>query len=457
MKKISLLSTAVAAALCANAAFALPPTDDSVPANYDVRLVVSGSSAFKAAFENELSRVGSSVCAAGSYNKYTAAVTSGPVPDLNAYSCSAVIGLISGGGGEKLIIYYRAEGGSVFGLTPVVRPAQQVLRLKVDGNCGATTCPVGTYNPVLDTVTGTNAVNASSQLGLADEEPEQFKTPNYPDAATAAKIQPALSAAERNTLTASATQLVGQAFGVYTHVQTTAPTAADTELNNLSSLSRSTIAAILAGAWNDWNQVPKNDGSNTTVVSSSLPIVVCRREAGSGTQVAASIFFHNTNCGGPDAFVTTANPVNLSTVIENTATGTMRTCISNNKGAIGYISSEADAAGRKQIQVDGQGTLATETANNLGVATASGDYPYMFEMVAVKAAALNGNALTLANKLISIGQSQTTGPTTPNVVFLPVGNNALNAVFPLNTPAGKQPVSCFTRQGNSCATLNDAC
>jgi hypothetical protein len=456
MKKFSLLGATVAA-LCANAAYALPPLDDSVPANYAVRLVVSGSSAFKAAFENELSRVGSSVCAAGTFNKYIAAVTAGAVPDINAYSCTAIAGLLSGGGGEAMIIYYRAEGGSVFGTTPVVRPAAAVLRLKVDPTCGATSCPVGTYNPVADTVTGTNAVNASSDLGLADEEPSQFVAPNYPDAATSTKIQPPLTTAEIATLTANATPLVGQAFAFYTHVQVAAPTAEDTALNNLTGLSHETIAAIYAGSWSDWNQVPKNDGSNTTVTSGSLPIVACRREAGSGTQVAASIFLHNTNCGGADSFVTTAAPGNLATVIENTATGTMRTCITNNKGAIGFISSEADAAGRKQIQIDGQGTLATETANNLGVAAASGDYKFVYELVAIKKSGLAGLPLVLANKLISIGQAQTTGPTTPNVVFLPVGVNAGNAVFPLTTPAGKQPVSCFTRSGNSCAILSDAC
>ncbi|HKE44023.1 MAG TPA: substrate-binding domain-containing protein [Steroidobacteraceae bacterium] len=463
MKSSSLISTAVAAALGWGAALAQPPT--TTP---DVTLIVSGSSAFKAAFENELSRAGSSVCQTSgttTYNKYTAAVTSGPVPDFNAYNCLSVTDFFGAGTGTKnILIYYRAEGGSVFGLTPLIRaPNNKVLRLQLNANCttpaaGATgTCPVGVYSPVPDTITGTNAVDANTDLGLADEEPAQFRTPNYPDAGTAAKLQPALTDAERLTLGNNAQTLVGQSFGFYTHIETAAPGAGDTQLNGLTSLSRESLAAIMSGTWGDWNQVPKNDGTNTTVVSggNSVPIVVCRREAGSGTQVATSIFLHNTNCGGADNFVTSANPGNLASVIENTATATMRTCIEGNKGAIGYISSEANTANRKQVQVDGKGT--TSSANNLGVATASGDYGFMYELVAVKKPGLAGNTNILADKLISVAHDQTTGPTTPNVTFLPTGTNAGNAVFPLNTPAGKQPVTCFTRSGNSCATLADQC
>jgi len=133
----------------------------------------------------------------------------------------------------------------------------------------------------------------------------------------------------------------------------------------------------------------------------------------------------------------------------------MRTCIETHKGGIGYISSEANTANRKQIQVDGKGTTAS--TNNLGVATASGDYGFMYELVAVKKPGLSGNLNILADKLISVAHDQGTGPTTPNVTFLPTGTNAGNTVFPLNTPAGKQPITCFTRSGNSCSTLADQC
>ena len=469
MKSISLVAAAVSAALFAGLASAAAPT--ITDANAQVKLVISGSSAFQSAFESELSSASSSVCASGSYIKYTATVTSGTAPGLFAYTCTSQNNYFGASTGQKtVVITYRTEGGSIYGLTPVVRaPNNKVLRLVVDSTCSYTgtagTCAVGTsYNTVTDVVTGATAavVDANSDLGLSDLEASQFQGSNYPDSTIAAKLQPALSKAERTSLNATASPLVLQSFAFYVR-NTASATGAAAELNALTTLSRESIAAIYAGAWTDWNQVPKNDGSNTTVTSSSLPIVACRREAGSGTQVSASIFLHGTNCGGADLFVTTSNPGALGSVITNTSTGNMRTCITGQAGAIGFISAEAGRTGLQMIRIDGKGVTGQTTALDaaalapLGVATASGDYGFAYEVVAVKKSGLSGDALKLATSLITTAQDQTKGPTTPNVTYLPTGVNAGNALFPLATPTGKQPVSCFTRSGNSCSPLSDAC
>ena len=469
MKSISIVAAAVSAALFAGLASAGSPS--ITDANAQVKLIISGSSAFQAAFESELGSASSSVCASGSYSKYLATVSSGTAPGLAAYTCDSKSNYFGAGTGVKtVLIAYRTEGGSIYGLTPVVRaPNNKVLRLVVDSNCTDTgtsrTCAVGTsYNVATDVVTGATSavVDANSDLGLADNEASQYQGTNYPDSSLAAKLQPALSKAERTALNSSATALVLQSFAFYVR-NTASATGAAAELNALTSLSRETIGAIYSGVYNDWNQVPKNDGTNATVVSTSLPIVACRRESGSGTQTSASIFLHGTNCGGSDLFVTTGNPGNLGSVITNTSTANMRTCLTSNAGAIGYLSAEAGRTGLQMIKVDGQGVTGQTTALTnttlaaLGVATASGDYGFAFELVAVKKSGLSGDSLTLANALITTAKKQTTGPTTPNVTFLPTGDNAGNAVFPLTTPTGKQPVSCFSRSGNSCAPLNGAC
>src|SRR5262245_12199087 len=128
MKSLSLISAAIVAALGCGQAMALAPT-----ATFDVVLVVSGSSAIKSGLENELSRVGSTICQTGNgtttstYGKYSAAVTSGPTPDINGYTCTTNAAIF--GSAKNILIYYRAEGGSVFGLTPLIRnPANKVLR-----------------------------------------------------------------------------------------------------------------------------------------------------------------------------------------------------------------------------------------------------------------------------------------------------------------------------------------
>ncbi|HEY4366978.1 MAG TPA: substrate-binding domain-containing protein [Steroidobacteraceae bacterium] len=441
-KQLCFLAAAVAATLGASSAFALAPTGP-----FTVQLTVSGSSAFEAALESELGRVGSTICKNGTvaapaltYNKFQSSTN-----DFRAYTCNLATGVVSAGGGETAVIYYRGEGGSVMGLRPLLASGPQIKRLQLS-SCAFTTgvgstvtnsCPTVGYVAVSDAVSS-GLEDAVSQVGLADLEPAVFTGENYPTAATYSFLQPALNVTERNSLNGSAAPMVGQAFGVYVNTN-------NAELGNVDNLSRNTIANIFKGTYSDWQFVPKIGGG--TVTSTTLPIKVCRREAGSGTQVATSIFFNATT-----GFVSTANPLGLDIsaggggVQENGSTGGMRTCISGTPGAIGYISSEADDTGRRQIQIDGQGTLATETANNLGPLIATGEYDYWYEMVSIKRPGLTGSALSLANKLISVSQLQASGPTTPNIAFLSPTNAPQ---YPVVTVAGKQPVSCVRRNKDS--------
>jgi ABC-type phosphate transport system substrate-binding protein len=441
-KQLCAIAAAVAATLGASSAFAITPLGP-----FTVTLTVSGSSAFQAAFESELSRVGSSICANGtvavpalSYNKFQSSTN-----DFRAYTCNLAGGVLSAGGGEPAAIYYRGEGGSVTGLRPLLAGGPQIKRLLLSncpvpasGSTTTNTCTISGYVSSSDAVTS-GLENAVSELGFADEEPAVFTGENYPTAATFAFLQPALTATERTTLNGAAVSVVAQAFGIY--VNTT-----DADLSAVTSLSRNTLGNIFKGTYSDWNTVP-NDATGQPVTNGSLPIRLCRREAGSGTQTATSIFFNATS-----GFASEANPQALAVtsggggVVENTSSGSMRTCINGNTGAIGFISSEADVTGRHQIQIDGKGTSIAETGNNLGTAIATGDYDFWYEMVAIKRPGLGGAANTLASKLISVSQLQASGPTTANIAFLS-GPNA--AAYPLVPVAGKQPISCVRRNKDS--------
>lgn len=462
MKTSVKIAAAVAAALAGSAAFALGPIDDTLAAGsggYQVKLNISGASAFETAFETELGNANSSICNNSptvTYNRYLSSTA-----DFRAYNCLLRPGVVSAGGGERALIYYRGELGSVMGVEPIARTAtaDRILRLVVNGtNCttpgvgGTGTCTVTGYNSAADTATAGLTVDFP-HVGISDLEPNQFVGENYPDAATIAKLQPALTSAQLQALTDSSETLVAQSFGVY--VGTTADAQGDS-LTNLNNLSKSVISAIFQGLYTDWNQVPKADGSNTTVIASpaSLPIQLCRREAGSGTQVSASIFFNNKNCGPDYGFASTANPVFLNTVVENNSTGNMRTCVSTRAGAIGFISSEADVAGRRQIKIDNVGQIA---GNNLGQAVAEGTYSFWFEPTwntGATLAAAPANVQALANSLKTVAQAQASGPTAVSVSFLPAYNSP---VFPAATPVGKQPISCFTRSKNSCAPAAWGC
>jgi ABC-type phosphate transport system substrate-binding protein len=428
-KQFCILAAAVAASLAGGSALALPPAGP-----FTVQLTISGSSAFEGALENELSRVGSTICNNATFNKFQSNTN-----DFRAYTCNLAAGAVTPGGGETAVIYYRGEGGSVVGLKPLLTTGPQILRLQLSscafnaattGTLTTNACTTAGYNAVNDTATG-GLEKAVSQLGFADEEPLLFTGENYPNAATFAFLQPVLTATERATLNTAAVAVVGQAFGIYVNGQ-------NAELGAVGNLSKTVLSNVFKGTYSDWNFVPTVNGN--TVTTTSLPIKLCRREAGSGTQVATSLFFNSLN-----GFASEASPGNLSLgsggggVQENASTGAMRTCIDGNQGAIGYISSEADAGNRKQIRIDGQGGA---TGNNLGPLIAIGQYDFWYEMTGIKRPGLAGTASTLASKLISVTQSQVSGPSSPNVAFLSPFNAAQ---YPLVTPAGKQPVSCVRR------------
>jgi hypothetical protein len=108
-KQIAILAASIAATLGGGSALA---NDPSGP--FGVSLNIAGSSAFQSAFENELKSGTSSICVAGTYNKYQSNTN-----DFKAYTCTLKPGAASTGGGENAAIYYRGEGGSVMGLKPV--------------------------------------------------------------------------------------------------------------------------------------------------------------------------------------------------------------------------------------------------------------------------------------------------------------------------------------------------
>src|SRR5207247_1219344 len=170
--------------------------------------------------------------------------------------------------------------------------------------------------------------------------------------------------------------------------------------------------------------------------------------------------FFNDYPNTSQAFVTAASPGNLDLgaggggVVENSTTGNDRTCISTAltsdssaaAGGIGYISAEADlaptgsAAGRTMINIDGQGDGTATAANDLSKLISDGTYDYWYEVVGLKKPGLAGAPLTLANKLLTITSTQTSGPTTPNVAYLQGLTGISNSqTYPLTAPpAGKK-------------------
>jgi len=145
--------------------------------------------------------------------------------------------------------------------------------------------------------------------------------------------------------------------------------------------------------------VPEVGGGNTT------PIKVCRREQGSGTQVAASVFFTGFECGySTTPIVSTAAPLVLgaANVSEETSTGNVRTCVQGTTGAIGFTSLSTNA-GWTTLNIDG----VQANAHN----AATGMYDWAFEDVVYNQATVAGasqGARDLAALFITNARKATT-------------------------------------------------
>jgi hypothetical protein len=88
------------------------------------------------------------------------------------------------------------------------------------------------------------------------------------------------------------------------------------------------MASLLAGKVDFWDQLFPD---NATLAGQ--PVKVCRRTKGSGTQASYNAFFNNAPCGGekalPVAGSADTGSFGMLTVVENSASSDVRTCLAN--------------------------------------------------------------------------------------------------------------------------------
>jgi hypothetical protein len=424
MRIFSKLALAVGATLAASSAFALVDQNTA----YSFSLNVAGSSAFRDSFKTQM---GTTLCQ-DSVVQFTA--SSG---DFRAYGCTVKTSVTLSNNttftfpaNTPILVYYRSEGGSVFGVGPIAKDVQE-MRLVVDSTCTgsgtAYTC-ANTYNGLdLDTGSG-HMVKDYVQLGVSDVEPDQFKGENYPTSGFLAPVATNPRANMRKVDSA-----IGQAFAIY--VNTSLTGSAATPL----VLSKQDITSIFSGLYSDWSQVPLADGSGFLPAGS---IFVCRRDVGSGTQAGASIYFNDQGCSKAGYTFTSGNQINNST-------GAMLTCINGHAGAIGIANIQS------QAKVGVAGTTPMSIVNIDGMVpsvlnAANGHYDYWFEATFNTANRLvaNSNPDKLAQIMIDrLSNAATTPASDPSVFALPVGSNT--PTLPQADPT--HPISLGTRGGNSCA------
>lgn len=406
------LAVAVGATLAAtSSAFALNPAQTAAAS---VKLVVAGASAYRDTFALELP----SIAQGGVVDRYVASSGQG---DFRVYSftANANSGLANG---TTVAIYYRSEGGSVYGVGPIAK-GTQILRLLVDNNCSLTgtneyTCTVAGFNLTGDTFTSGHLVKDTVQLGVSDVEPALFSNEaNWP----LGTVLGSVVTEDQLTNIDSVVPGNGVTFGVYVNSGL-----------GVTNLSKQTITTIFSGLYSDWNQVPLANGSGF-VSSTSKPIKLCRREFGSGTHATANVFFLGAGCSAASySFAGTPDTYG--------STGALMACVAGDAGGIGYASLNT-VPGTSLIQIDGK-TASKYTS-------AQGLYDYWFENTFnSRTSVLNPSspAGILAATLVARMQDPATiAAGSANTFALPI---VASPVIPV--PGTGTPVSIGYRSGNSC-------
>lgn len=421
MRNFKLCAAVTAALLSSQGAFALNQADTAAA---PTQLVVAGASAARDNFQAEFQLL----CQAGTINLYRASPTANQ--DFRAYSCTLLnaapvpVALRN----TNATVYYRSEGGSGWGPGSIAK-ATQIKRLVVDGTCTLVAppalgdCSVSGYSLTTDSGSG-HIVNATTDLGVSDLEPAMHRGENWVGLALGAEPGP-------NVLeTLSRSTGFAQTFGVL--VSADLPT---------DSISEQDVASIYAGLYSDWSQVQNQE---TGAALPALPIRVCRREQGSGTQAVAAVHFLQQNCGkSSEPFVVAPAGPNGNPVIENGTTSTLETCIAAVSGSIGpNIFKSPAPAGTKYLRIE---NVAPSKVN-----AARGTYRYWSETTFAKRPGLAGNANSLADLLIARARAQAGIPGTSASAFAVPGISGNSPVLPV--AASGTPVGIGTKGGNSCKT-----
>jgi hypothetical protein len=269
---------------------------------------------------------------------------------------------------------------------------------------------------------------------VTDLEPSQFKTPNYPSAYSATVFG---SATPTQLAGLTKVPLFQQVFGLFVNTSGINGGASGQAID----LSRETVAAILSANYVDWSAVPTATGG--AVSSTSQPITIVNREAGSGTRTGATIYFLGTNC--------VTSPLGLSDptpLSDGYATGDVLATAATTPGAITYASIDNNG---KQAALT-MATISGVTPSN--VAATNGKYDWWFEATAVRGNITSPGGVGIYNWLTT-GElaNVATAPHAVDVLAIPgVGTNAAAVPVTASTVGGVTIyINPFSKNGSSCS------
>ena len=383
-----------------------------LPANNDDAAVTMHWGGATASTLSAMELTVTAVCATDTHILYVPAggVAANPKRPGNdwAVACNTSLAKTGLPDGTRVLVVKRDRGGSGVGVGPV--------QTKGDGsdanlgqitflNVNAATCPtVGTPGvnggPAITNPTGglvplqecaaTYNQNRYTEMGTSDIEPDKFFAINEPivdgvglpfrtelDRAFAERstlgglaFNNPVTLALRNVLQTeqfpnAATNVCNPGHPSYNLLTADPSDRADaTNAEShacMPSLSRSHVAALLNGTTVNWNQLLRANG--TPILPAGLPVQICRRVAGSGTQATINALISSWP-GDPGSVIDIATPrvPNGTTVIGNSGSSDVDTCLHNfnataNPYAIGNLSVEGrntdNLRNWRYIKIDG--------------------------------------------------------------------------------------------------------
>ena len=445
------VAAAVAAALAvgaSGASFAAGPTPTQASGAAH-KIYIAGSSA---AASGIVSFIETSLCGGANFSVFTTPTSVVNNPDFRAVSCTAAAGQPFAN--TIVTVWYRAEGGSVVGVLPVINNISVKQLDIVNASCTATdgvnysctgvagTAPVNGTN---DTWGPTGVISHNIDIGISDLEPGVFGNSatwaggglHDPFGTYAASFTgPDKTAAQLQAMTH--TTIFEQTFGFVVSTNLT-----------FTDLPKEQIAAIFDGAVSDWSQVTL---ANNTAAGSGA-INVCHREIGSGTRASTDLFLNNPGCLAGASSIGNTDAGN-----DNFQTSAELGCVDGASNSIGYVSVDNFSKlglgkafpSTKQISVNGISSSTTTS----GV----GSYSYVFEASLNRNASLSADATTLLATMQPALQNVNSTSTSAQVSAIPGLVAANQALTPLQVGTHGVLTSDFFRAGgagNSCRPLTD--
>jgi hypothetical protein len=348
--------------------------------------------------------------------------------------------------GKKLLIVKRSKGGSWYGVGPVANGDKVYW---MNPQLGGTPCTLNGGTTWICNTAIANLITAVPDLGMSDVEPDLFKiAANRPTGSSISFNVAPESAMKAYTGGATPTPVYALGFGVQANKN--AP------IDFAKGLSHAEYAGIMTGAVTDYNQLAAFTGSG------SVPIVLCRRNNGSGTQAAAQAYFLNQGCGANSntaaVRTTTTAPTgsgNAYAIVGNESGSNATGCINGTDQGIGVVSLEGqpDATGadaifpvtnRKWVAINGVAPVTGDNVSTFNTdSMKSGHYPFFVESTFNVADGSKGGAVpagiaaavatgwiaqaTLPSNMALIIPGSTTGQTLRNTGQLALSTNTAGA------------------------------